>query len=102
MAEIADANGIKVILTSVLPSDRFGWRPLKTEIATKVMSLNERLKALAKDRGYTYVDYFSQMENGTSHGMNDEYTDDGVHPTDKGYRKMEEIILPVIKSVLSK
>ncbi|MDE6422457.1 MAG: capsular biosynthesis protein, partial [Muribaculaceae bacterium] len=56
MAEIADANGIKVILTSVLPSDRFGWRPLKTEIAPKVISLNNRIKALAKEKGYTYVD----------------------------------------------
>lgn len=102
MAEIADANGIKVILTSVLPADHFGWRPLKTEIAPKVISLNKRIQALAKEKGYAYVDYFSQMENGTTHGMKDEYTDDGVHPTDPGYRKMEEIVLPVVRSVVKK
>ena len=102
MAEIADANGIKVILTSVLPSDRFGWRPLKTEIAPKVMSLNKRIKALAKEKGYAYVDYFSAMEDSTTHGMKDEYTNDGVHPTDNGYRKMEEIVLPVIWSVVKR
>ncbi|MDO4334352.1 MAG: SGNH/GDSL hydrolase family protein [Bacteroidales bacterium] len=102
MAEIADANGIKVILTSVLPSDRFGWRPLKTEIAPKVMSLNKRIKALAKEKGYAYVDYFSPMEDSTTHGMKDEYTNDGVHPTDNGYRKMEEIVLPVIRSVVKR
>lgn len=102
MAEIADANGIKVILTSVLPSDRFGWRPLKTEIAPKVMSLNKRIKALAKEKGYAYVDYFSPMENTATHGMKDEYTNDGVHPTDNGYRKMEEIVLPVIRSVVKR
>lgn len=102
MAEIADANGIKVILTSVLPSDRFGWRPLKTEIAPKVMSLNERLKGLAKEKGYAYVDYFSKMENGTTHGMKDEYSNDGVHPTDVGYRVMEATVLPVVRSVVKK
>ena len=102
MAEIADANGIKVILTSVLPSDRFGWRPLKTEIAPKVMSLNNRIKALAKEKGYTYVDYFSQMENGTSHGMKPEYSNDGVHPTDAGYRVMESIVLPEVRKVVKK
>ncbi|MBD5298445.1 MAG: hypothetical protein HDS22_00495 [Bacteroides sp.] len=102
MAEIADANGIKVILTSVLPSDRFGWRPLKTEIAPKVMSLNERLKGLAKEKGYAYVDYFSKMENGTTHGMKDEYSNDGVHPTDAGYRVMEATVLPVVRSVVKK
>lgn len=102
MAEIAEANGIKVILTSVLPSDRFGWRPLKTEIAPKVMSLNKRIKALAKKKGYAYVDYFSQMENGTTHGMKNEYSNDGVHPTEAGYRKMESIVLPVVRSVVKK
>ena len=102
MAEIADANGIKVILTSVLPSDRFGWRPLKTEIAPKVMSLNERLKGLAKEKGYAYVDYFSKMENGTTHGMKDEYSNDGVHPTDAGYRMMEAIVLPEVRKVVKK
>ena len=102
MAEIADANGIKVILTSVLPSDRFGWRPLKTEIAPKVMSLNNRIKALAKEKGYTYVDYFSQMENGTTHGMKPEYSNDGVHPTDAGYRVMESIVLPEVRKVVKK
>ncbi len=102
MAEIADANGIKVILTSVLPSDRFGWRPLKTEIAPKVMSLNNRIKTLAKEKGYTYVDYFSQMENGTTHGMKPEYSNDGVHPTDAGYRVMESIVLPEVRKVVKK
>ena len=102
MAEIADANGIKVILTSVLPSDRFGWRPLKTEIAPKVMSLNNRIKALAKEKGYTYVDYFSQMENGTTHGMKPQYSNDGVHPTDAGYRVMESIVLPEVRKVVKK
>ncbi len=100
MAEIAEANGIKVILTSLLPSDRLSWRPEKKDVASKVMSLNKRIKALAKEKGYTYVDYFSQMENGTTHGMKNEYSKDGVHPTAAGYRKMEEIVLPTIRSVV--
>lgn len=102
MAEIAEANGIKVILTSLLPSDRLGWRPLKMDVASKVISLNARLKALAKEKGYAYVDYFTSMENGTTHGMRPEYSNDGVHPTEAGYKKMEETVLPVIRSVIKK
>lgn len=102
MAEIAEANGIKVILTSVLPSDRLKWRPQMKDVAEKVMSLNECIKALAISKGYTYIDYFSEMENPVTHGMKEEYTYDGVHPNAEGYRKMESILVPVIRSIIER
>ena len=45
---------------------------------------------------YTTLITSSEMskENG---GMIDEYTYDGVHPTDKGYEVMEKIVLSAIK-----
>lgn len=102
MAEIAEANGIKVILASVLPADRFSWRPEAVGIQDKVVSLNRLLKALADKKGYPYVDYYSGMVDPETGGMKAGYSDDGVHPTDSGYRKMESIVLPVVRSVVTK
>lgn len=102
MAEIAEANGIKVIMASVLPADRFKWRPEMKDIPPKVISLNEKIKRLAEEKGYAYVDYFSRMENPSTHGMNAEFTKDGVHPNLKGYKEMEEIVLPIICKVTGK
>lgn len=102
MSEIAEANGIKVILTSVLPADRFGWRPDAVDIQRKVASLNRLIKALADKKGYRYVDYYSVMADPATGGMKAVYSDDGVHPTDSGYRMMESIVLPVVRGVVAK
>ena len=50
MAELAHANGIKVILCSVLPAYDYPWRPgLKPNV--KIPALNEMIKAYAKEKG---------------------------------------------------
>ena len=51
MAEIAKANGIKVILTSLLPSNSCYWRLDIKEVADKVASLNARIKEYAQQQG---------------------------------------------------
>ena len=66
------------------------------EKTLRIYELNVRIRQLAKAKHVHYIDYFSEMskENG---GMIDEYTYDGVHPTDKGYEVMEKIVLSAIK-----
>ncbi|MDE5635481.1 MAG: hypothetical protein K2I52_04150, partial [Muribaculaceae bacterium] len=59
MAELAKANGIKVILTSVLPVKSYGWRTEITDAPDKICSLNNRIKEYAKANGITYVDYYT-------------------------------------------
>ena len=54
MVELAKANKIKVILTSTLPAAAFGWNPSITDAADKIASLNARIKAYAKEKGFTY------------------------------------------------
>lgn len=101
MAELAKANGIKVILTSVLPVKSYGWRPEITDAPDKICSLNNRIKEYAKANGITYVDYYTPMvvEGGA---LNPSYSNDGVHPTPYGYDVMEAVIVPVIKAELAK
>lgn len=92
MAELADANGIKVILSSVLPAQRFHWRESIKNAPEKIESLNKRIREYAEKKGYGYIDYHSAMKNETG-GTKAELTRDGVHPNASGYDVMESIVL---------
>ncbi|MDE5658958.1 MAG: hypothetical protein K2I25_08015, partial [Muribaculaceae bacterium] len=102
MAEIAEANGIKVIMTSLLPSNRCGWRPDITDVADKVASLNTRIKKYAEEHGYAYIDYYTPMISESDRGIIQAYSGDGVHPNPEGYTIMEQTALPIIKKTLRK
>lgn len=97
MVELAQANGIKVILTSILPTDKFYWNPSETEIPNKINSLNSRIKNYADERGLPYADYYSKMV-GDGGALKKEYSTDGVHPVLLGYKVMEQVIEPVINN----
>lgn len=97
MVEIAQANKIKVILTSVLPAASFGWNKKITDVADKIASLNNRIKQYAKKNKIQYVDYYTPMVTGTERALNPAYTKDGVHPTSEGYDIMESLIQKAIK-----
>jgi lysophospholipase L1-like esterase len=103
MAEIAHANGIKVILTSVLPAAEIPWRKEITSVPEKVDRLNAAIKAYCAKKGFTYVDYYAQLvrKDGVK-GMLEQYTTDGVHVTVAGYEVMEEIIKQTIDNIIKK
>ncbi|MDR0824330.1 MAG: GDSL-type esterase/lipase family protein [Prevotella sp.] len=97
MAELADMNGIKVILTSVLPCKGHGWEPI-TGVPEKVNDLNERIKAYADERNYCYVDYNTPMSD-PDFGMKFTYSLDGLHPNEEGYKTIME---PLIQKAIEK
>ena len=100
MAELAKANDIKVILCSILPAYDYPWRPgLNPD--KKIPSLNEMIKTYAGHNGFIYLDYFSSMVD-DKNGMKDEYTNDGVHPNEAGYRVMEPLVEKAIGMALKK
>lgn len=96
MVEMAQTNGIKVILTSTLPSAKFSWNPKVTDAPQKIQSLNRRIKAYADEKGIPYVDYYTPMVRPSDQAQKPEYTMDGVHPNPQGYDVMEALIKPVI------
>lgn len=100
MAEIAKSNGIKVILCSVLPAYDFPWKP-GLEPAEKIIALNEMLENYAKIKGHIYLDYYSALKDERS-GMKGEYTKDGVHPNEAGYRVMIPLCNSAIRMALKK
>jgi lysophospholipase L1-like esterase len=98
MAELARTHKIKVILCSVLPANKFPWRQ---EIlpADKVIALNKMIRDYSIEKRITYVDYYSAMVDDKK-GLDEKYTNDGVHPTLAGYKKMQDILTPVLKKAL--
>jgi uncharacterized protein (TIGR02246 family) len=98
MAEIAKANGIRVVLSSVLPVYDYPWRP-GLEPAPKIMALNAWMKAYAAKVGATYLDYHSAMQD-ARHGMREGLASDEVHPTEAGYRVMAPLAEKAITEAL--
>lgn len=90
MTEMATSKGIKVILCSVLPAKDFPWRP-GLEPAEKVVKLNALLKKYVDNNNLVYVDYFSEMNDG-SNGLRENLGYDGVHPNALGYSIMEPLV----------
>lgn len=94
MVELTKANNIKVVLSSVLPSNKFNWNP-KIEPADKVIALNRLIKDYALKDKISFVDYYSSMVD-ENKGLDIKYGEDGVHPNLNGYKLMESLLLKVL------
>jgi lysophospholipase L1-like esterase len=100
MADLAKANGIRVIFASITPSTDFPWRRgLKP--AEKIRALNGWLKGYCESHGLTYLDYYSALTNEEG-GMKEEFTVDGVHASGKGYSVMAPLAQSAIDKTLAK
>ena len=99
MVDLARANGIKVVLSSITPSDDFWWNP-GTKPAHRIAEMNTWIKAYAAEHGEVYLDYYSAMvdDNG---GMKREFTADGVHPNPEGYALMGKLAEKAIATALA-
>lgn len=98
MAELARANGIRVVLASVTPAFDYPWRP-GLEPVGKILALNAWLRDYAAKNGCTYLDYFPSMADARN-GLKAEYSPDGVHPNAAGYAVMEPLAEQAIAQAL--
>jgi lysophospholipase L1-like esterase len=89
MTELAKANGIRVILSSVLPAVDYPWKK-GLEPAQKIVALNKWLAAYCAEQHITYLDYYAAMV-GPDGGMKPGISKDGVHPNAAGYAIMEPL-----------
>ncbi|MGE0883654.1 MAG: SGNH/GDSL hydrolase family protein [Blastocatellales bacterium] len=101
MAELAKANGIKVIFASVLPIHDYGKNKVSERRSPEnILKLNEWLKAYCKANGHVYLDYFSQTVD--DKGMlKAELANDGLHPNAEGYKVMAPLAEAAIQQALS-
>jgi lysophospholipase L1-like esterase len=98
MAEIARANGIRVVLSSVLPVYDYPWKPGLTP-APKIIALNEWMRRYAASVGETYLDYHTAMKDARD-GLPSSLAADGVHPNEAGYRIMASLADAAIAQAL--
>lgn len=108
MAELAKANNIKVILSSVLPvNDRLKNKEGNLLIQTKkrpnekITELNNWLKKYAAENKMVYLDYYSASvdKDGT---LKDGISYDGLHPNAEGYKLMQVLAKDAIERALKK
>lgn len=99
MTELAKANDIPVVLSSVLPAFDFPWRT-GMQPAEKVVKLNVWIKQYAENNGCIYLDYFTPMAD-KRHGLKEELTFDGVHPNLAGYKVMGPLVESAINKALN-
>jgi lysophospholipase L1-like esterase len=96
MTELARANDIAVVLSSVLPASDYPWRPgLKPDV--KIPALNAMIRNYAEEKDVIYLDYYSAMVN-EQHGLDPELAYDGVHPTKEGY----EVMAPLAEKAIER
>jgi len=100
MSDLAVANGIRVVLCSVLPARAFPWQP-GIDPSAKIAELNRWIRQYAQSRGFPYVDYYDAVVD-TDGGMKPELSPDGVHPNAKGYAVMAPLAQAGIEAALAK
>ncbi|MEP9360262.1 GDSL-type esterase/lipase family protein [Sphingomonas sp. KR3-1] len=96
MTELAQANGIHVLLASVPPADHFPWRPGLATVEP-IRAINRWQASYARRARATFIDYTGVLGTAAG-GMKPGLASDGVHPTEAGYAAMEAVLAPVLKA----
>jgi len=106
MAELARANGIRVVLASVMPVSNYGHdrdgNPIDMRTKRppeKILELNAWIRKYAAVNDHVYLNYFSTMVD--EHGLlKKELSEDGLHPNAAGYAVMAPLAEKAIDSAL--
>ena len=108
MVELAHANGINVVLATVMPvsdynKDRTGKQVIRTvqRPPAQINELNGWIKKLCADRGLVYLDYFTPMADDKGL-LKEDIANDGLHPNAKGYELIRPLASDAIKTALKK
>lgn len=101
MAQLAQANGIRVVLSSVTPvcdyiTPQTGRRPPE-----KILALNDWIRAYCARNGFTYLDYYPALLD-ENKMLKKELTRDGLHPNTAGYAIMGPMALKAVAAALGK
>ncbi len=104
MAELAQANDIRVVFASVLPVHNYNANAelfFVTRSPEKILALNQWLKSYCEEKGLIYLDYFTPMVDGKGLLKRD-LADDGLHPNKAGYKIMAPLAEAAIQKALTK
>ena len=104
MAELAKANGIRVVLASILPVSAYhtvanGIPQTTLRPMARILALNEWIKQYAASERHVYLDYFSATVDSTGL-LREDLSADDLHPNAKGYAVMGPLAEAAIKQAL--
>ena len=106
MFDLAHANGIRVVLASLLPISDYeknkDGQPIirsKQRPPEQITSLNAWMKKYAAAHGGIYLDYYSAMADEKGF-LKEELSEDGLHPNQKGYDIMAPLAEKAIAAAL--
>ena len=87
----------KIAIQSIYPVND-DWRiyrhnevPSVDILKDKIIDSNNKIKEYAEKNKYTYIDMFELLKDDKNE-FNRDYTNDGLHPNEKGYEKITEVL----------
>ena len=102
MAELARANHIAVIFSSVLPVHNYTPKSqdfFAQRSPDKILALNRWLKNYCAAHGLVYLDYFAAMVDDKGL-MKRDLAEDGLHPNAAGFKIMAPLAEAAVEKVL--
>lgn len=99
MCEIAQANGIVPIISSIPPCSKFPWRLEIENAGQTIVDINKALRDYAEAKGLVYVDYHTALAD-ENLGFPETLSEDGCHPNPDTYFTMERMVMEAIERAL--
>jgi lysophospholipase L1-like esterase len=99
MAERAEKNGIRTVLSSVLPAHfytRAAWKNFLARPRRTIHNLNAGIREYCAAHALVYLDYYSSMVDQRGY-LRKELASDGVHPNEAGYSVMAPLAQKAIE-----
>ncbi len=108
IVELAHANGINVVLSSILPVSDYNkngkGEPIIRTVQRQpklILELNAWIKKYCDEKGLVYLDYFSATVDDKGF-LKAEIANDGLHPNAEGYKIMQKLAAEAIAKALKK
>jgi lysophospholipase L1-like esterase len=104
MVEVARANRIRVVLSSLTPENgtKAEWTTYTVlRSPEEIVQLNDWLQQYCQAHGLVYLDYYSAMADAQGR-MKPELTGDGLHPSPAGFAVMAPLAEKAIRETLGR
>jgi lysophospholipase L1-like esterase len=104
MSELAQASGIRVVLSSITPVSNYHGRPPAAPMTARrpperILAINTWMKAYAAQHHLVYLDYYTAMIDQDAM-LRAEFSEDDLHPNAKGYAVMAPLAEAAIQRAL--
>lgn len=99
MVEQARLHRIQVVLASIPPATRFGWRP-GIQATAAISAMDGWLRGYAQREHLVFVDYYAALVDSKLR-LKSALSPDGVHPNAAGYAVMRPLLLAALQRALA-